>query len=67
MRTVGVVAVMVVALGAVGYVAGWFSPTVEVNVNPEVTEKVETFTHDTLESAQDHTNRAFETLKNKTK
>lgn len=65
MRALGIVVAMTAVIAVGGYIAGWFNPSVEVNVNPEVSKKVETFTHDTLESAQGHTNRAFETLKGK--
>lgn len=67
MKTIGTVVVLCGALGAVGYFLGWFSPDVDLNVNPEVTNQVKTLTHDTLESAQDQTNKAFNSLKDKTK
>jgi len=67
MKTIGTVAILCGALGFVGFFLGWFSPNIYLNVNPEVTSKVETFTHDTIESAQDETNKAFESLKHKAK
>ena len=65
MKTIGAIAVIAAVVGIFGYSAGWFNPDVELNVNPEVSAKVETFTQDTISTAQNHTNKAFDSLKDK--
>jgi len=65
MKAIGFITVIAVGLGVFGWSSGWFNPTVEANVSPKVTEKVETLTQDAIDSAQESTNKAFDSLKKK--
>lgn len=67
MRAIGIAVVVAAVVGVFGYTQGWFDPQVDMNVNPDVEQKVETFTQDTIDTAQDHTNKAFDSLKSKLK
>jgi hypothetical protein len=65
MRTIGIVAVVAAMVGVFGYVNEWFNPRVELNVDPSVNQKVETLTSDTIDTAQEQTNKAFNAIKSK--
>jgi len=65
MRAIGIAAVVAAVVGGFGYMQGWFDPKVELNVSPDAKQQVETFTQDTIDSAQEHTNKAFDSLKKK--
>lgn len=65
MKAIGITVVVAAVVGVFGYMQGWFDPQVELNVNPDAKQQVETFTQDTIDSAQEHTNKAFDSLKKK--
>lgn len=67
MRMIGIAVVIVAVIGAFGYMKGWFNPQVDMNVSPKVEQEVETFTQETIDTAQEHTNKAFDSLKKQLK
>lgn len=65
MKTVGMLTILAVVVGLAGFMSGWFNPEIELNVDPEVTSQVKSFTKDTIQSAQEHGNTALEDIKNR--